>query len=272
MSTTVRGAAVAVLASLIGLVTILVPSTSHAAVIATYNLFGVSDGRVMVGLDPSVDFDLSSGTTTANVNAGWMCAHLAPELWKFRYYSNELCITAVQACSEAASRQQLSPGITFTFDSDDKNTYRCWSFRGGSELLTAREVATPYPVDKYPAKTIAVYDHATDPDLQRPTLTTHLEFRDGNNSGDVAEIGSSHFRLHSKDGLIYSIRYLGWDGKPRVAFKNGADFITYSYGFAPGYDRLMQPMSCLAAGVCESSPSLHYIGLDGRQRVATMAG
>jgi hypothetical protein len=272
MSTTIRRAAAVVLTSLIGLVAIFVPSPSHAAVISTYNMFGVSDGRVMVGLDPSADFDLSSGTATANVNAGWLCAHLAPELWKFRYYSNELCISAVQACSEAASRQQLSPGITFTFDTDDKNTYTCWSFSGGSEFLAARETATPYAIDKYPAKTFTVYDYTRDPGLQRPTLTTRLEFRDGDNSGEVAEIGAQNFRLHSKDGLVYSIRYRGWDGKPHVAFKKDGNFITYAYGFAPGYDRIMQPMACLAAGVCTSSSSLLYMGLDGLQRIATMAG
>src|SRR5262249_24998686 len=126
--------------------------------------------------------------------------------------------------------------------------------------------------DKYPAKTLAIYDYDTDPGLLRPTLTTHLEFRDGDNSGDVAEIASASFRLHSKDGLIYSMRYLGWDGKPRVAFRYAGSFITYAYGSAPGYDRIMQPMACLSAGVCESSSTLCYVGLNGRHLVAKVTG
>lgn len=266
-----RKAVVAVIAAVVGLLsTALAPVSSDAAVIATYNLFAASDGRVAVGLDPSASFDLTSGTSLAHTNAGWLCAHLAPELWKFRYYSNALCIDAVMACSQAAAQQGRSPGLTFTFDAAGANTYRCWTFTGSSANLAARETSTPYPIGSYPAETLAIYDGFDDPALQRPTFTQQLEFRDGSGSGDVAEVSTVSFRLHSTGGLTYSMRYRGWNGKPRAGYVDHGQFITYAYGAAPGYDRIMQPQACLAAGLCEKAPKLFYTGLDGRALVAVV--
>jgi hypothetical protein len=266
----VRSTVAAVVDAVIGLLAAGVSTSSDAAVIATYNLFGASDGRVAVGLDPSDSFDLTSGTSLAHTNAGWLCAHLAPELWKFRYYSNALCIDAVMACSEAAAPQGRSPGVTFTFDGAGSNYYRCWTFAGSSASLAARETSTAYPNESYPAKTLAIYDGFNDPGLQRPSFTQHLELRDGAGSGDVAEVSTVSFRLHSTGGLTYSMRYLGWNGKPRAGYVDHGQFISYAYGFAAGYDRIMQPQSCLAAGLCVQTSALYYTGLDGRAMVAVV--
>jgi len=264
-------AAAGLVAAMVGLLTaVLVPVSSDAAVIATYNLFATSDGRVAVGLDPSDSFDLTSGSSLASTNAGWLCAHLAPELWKFRYYSNSLCIDAVIACSEAAEPQGRSPGFTFTFDAAGTNSYRCWTFYGSSANLAAREISTPYAIESYPAKVLALYDGREDPDLQRPVFTKQLEFRDGSGSGNVAEVSSMSFRLHSTGGLTYSMRYRGWDGRSRAGYVDHGMFISYAYGTAAGYDRIMQPQACLAAGLCEKTSDLRYTGLDGRAMVAVV--
>jgi hypothetical protein len=242
-------------------------TSAHAADLSVF-AFGSGDGSVAIALGPNETYDAGQGAE-AVWHATNICYYaVSPMIEQFEHHDAIQCGTAVQECSRQAHAVQRSAGITFTRDRNGVQTFICWSYVYGQELLTPPQQMLADWMHPSPTEDFAVFDFVSDPGLDHPIrVSPYLAYQDAAGVTRTTHLFDDWFVGTNTKELTFR----DWNGKPRVAWRQGDRFVTYNYAFAEGQPNFLNPDICVRAGLCETWQYLPIIDSTGRKLLARIA-